>query len=101
MPNVHHNTDLHRFEIRNDDGSLAGFAVYHLRANRILLVHTEVDPAFEGQGLGGQLARAALDDARERGLKLVPLCTFIAGWIDKHPQYTDLVDHEMLAALER
>ena len=65
----------------------------------MIFTHTEIDDAFEGQGLGSTLAKAALADAREHGLRVVPLCPFIAGYIKKHPEYTDLVDHDALAAL--
>lgn len=74
------------------DGGVAGVAVYQLRGGAIVFAHTEVDGAFEGHGVGGALARAALDDARARGLRVVPLCPFIRSWLDKHPDYADLVD---------
>jgi uncharacterized protein len=79
-----------RFEI-SVDGALAGFAVYQLGPGRITFVHTEIDDAYAGQGLGGKLARSALDDVRARGLAVRPACPFIAGWIAKHPDYADLV----------
>jgi len=99
MADVRDDPDQHRYEIVVD-GEVAGFAVYHLRGGRAIFVHTEIDPAFEGQGLGSQLARGALDDVRARGLSVVPLCPFIAGWIDKHDDYQDLVDVEALRYLE-
>ena len=61
------------------------------RPGRITFVHTEIDDAYAGQGLGGKLARAALDDVRARGLAVRPDCPFIKGWIAKHPDYADLV----------
>jgi predicted GNAT family acetyltransferase len=79
-----------RFEI-SVDGALAGFALYKLAPGRITFVHTEIDDAYSGHGLGGKLARAALDDVRARGLAVRPNCPFIAGWIAKHPDYADLV----------
>ena len=79
-----------RFEI-TVDGALAGFAEYRLRPGRITFVHTEIDDAYAGRGLGGRLARAALDDVRARGLAVRPDCPFIKGWIAKHPDYADLV----------
>ncbi len=82
-----------RFEITLD-GQLAGFADYRVVGDRVEVVHTEIDPAFEGQGLGSKLARAALDAVRARGLQVTPLCPYIAGWIKKHPDYADLVDAE-------
>ncbi|GAB2466855.1 GNAT family N-acetyltransferase [Streptosporangium sandarakinum] len=57
----------------------------------IAYTHTEVDPRFEGRGVGGALVRVALDDARSEGAKVVPLCSFVSAWIRKHPEYADLV----------
>ena len=73
------------------DGGLAGFVVYRRQPGVITLVHTEVDPDYEGKGVGSALARAALDQARTAGIRVVPACPFIAGWIDHHPDYADLV----------
>ena len=63
-------------------------------------MHTEIDPAFEGKGLGSALARGALDAERTRGEPIVPLCPFIRQYIDRHPEYADLVDQEMLARVD-
>jgi predicted GNAT family acetyltransferase len=82
--------DGHRFEI-SVGGSRAGFAAYHLTGDRIVFTHTEVDPAFNGRGLGNRLAAGALDAARERGLAVEPRCPFIAAYIARHPEYADLV----------
>jgi predicted GNAT family acetyltransferase len=75
------------------DGELAGVAVYVLQgADSIIFTHTEVDERFEGKGVGSALARFALDDVRRTGeRRVVPRCAFIKGWIDKHPDYQDLV----------
>ena len=79
-----------RYEARLGD-ELAGFSAYRLTNGQITFTHTEVDDAYEGQGVGSALARYALDDARERGLAVVPRCPFIAAWIERHPDYGDLV----------
>lgn len=79
-----------RYELR-DGETLVGFAAYDLRPDAIVFTHTEVADAYEGQGAGSQLAREALDDARRRGLRVVARCPFIAGWIERHPAYADLV----------
>ncbi|WP_042426406.1 GNAT family N-acetyltransferase [Streptacidiphilus anmyonensis] len=84
------NPDASRFEIY-DGEERAGFAEYHRFRNEIAFIHTEIDPSFEGRGLGSALARAALDAAREQGLEVLPFCPFIRGWITKHPEYVDLV----------
>jgi predicted GNAT family acetyltransferase len=81
-----------RFEARLD-GELAGFAAYELADDLIMFTHTEVDDAFEGHGVGSALARGALDAVRADGTRQVlPRCRFIRGWIEKHPDYQDLVD---------
>jgi predicted GNAT family acetyltransferase len=79
-----------RYEARLD-GELAGFAQYRDAPGRRIFTHTEVDDAFEGRGVGSRLAAAALDDARGRGLRVVPRCPFIAAYIERHPDYADLV----------
>jgi hypothetical protein len=90
--------DERRFEIRVD-GELAGFARYARRPGRIIFVHTEIDDRFEGQGLAGRLIAGALDSARAAGERVVPLCPFVASYIERHPAYEDLVDHALLDAL--
>ena len=91
--------DQSRFEI-TVDGELAGVARYIRRGGRLIFVHTEIDPRFEGRGLGSQLAAGALDSARRTGEPVVPLCPFIASYIERHPEYEDLVDRELLARFE-
>lgn len=89
-PRVTDNPDQHRFEAFVDD-ELAGFAQYRLHGDRITFTHTEVDDAFEGQGVGSSLARGALDHSRDAGRTVVARCPFIKAWIDKHPDYQDLL----------
>ena len=90
-PAVVNDTDRHRYEIRADE-RLAGFAEYRVRRDgTVVFTHTEIQPDVDGRGLGGELARAALDDARRRGVGVVPQCPFIAGYIERHPAYADLV----------
>ena len=82
-----------RYEAR-DGQTLAGLAAYLLTSNNLIVfTHTETEPGYEGKGVGSRLARTALDDARTRGLGVVPLCPFIKGWIERHPDYADLVTH--------
>ncbi len=81
--------ERNRFEA-HVGGELAGFAQYVRTSDLVVYPHTEVDEAFEGRGVGGVLARAALDDARERGLLVLATCPFIAGWMRRHPEYADL-----------
>jgi predicted GNAT family acetyltransferase len=79
-----------RYEIRSD-GELAGFLQYRLRPASIELVHTEIDEEFEGRGLGSRLISFALDDAREKGLAVLPFCPFVNDYMQRHRQYVDLV----------
>ena len=81
----------HRY-ILEIDGRLAGQVVYLLHPGRITLLHTEVEPEFEGEGVGSRLAKGVLDDVRRRGLVVKPQCPFIAEYISRHPGYADLVD---------
>jgi predicted GNAT family acetyltransferase len=84
------NPDEARYEAWLDD-ELAGFSAYRLTDGQLTFTHTEVKDAHEGQGVGSALARYALDDARGRGLAVDPRCPFIASWIERHPDYADLV----------
>ena len=84
------NDDEGRFELWQEDERV-GFADYQVADGVMTLPHTVVDPAHGGQGLGGRLAKSALDTARERGLKVKPVCSFIGGYIEKNPEYADLV----------
>jgi predicted GNAT family acetyltransferase len=68
-----------------------GVAAYQLYGDEIVFTHTVVPPAIEGRGVGSRLIRVALDSARDRGLKVVPQCPFVADFIRKHPGYRDLV----------
>jgi hypothetical protein len=85
------NAAARRYEIRVGD-DVAGFAAYTRLPGVITFTHTEIDPAREGQGLGSTLARAALDDARAAGLRVRPRCPFVRAYIERHPEYADLVD---------
>ncbi|MFG2049743.1 GNAT family N-acetyltransferase [Micromonospora sp. NPDC048935] len=80
-----------RFEARDEAGALAGFVTYQLTGGIIAYTHTEVDPTYEGKGVGSTLARAVLDDARARKRTVVPICPFIADWVVKHPEYEAIV----------
>ena len=85
------NPDLSRFELRAAEEVL-GFIDYQLATNAIVLVHTEVDEAHSGKGYAATLARSALEDARSRGLRVVPTCPYVASYVRKHPEYADLVE---------
>lgn len=86
-----------RFEVRL--GGETAFAEYNLLHDAIVLPHTVVPKAFEGRGVGGALAQAALTYARDHGLKVKPVCDFMAGYIKKHPQWQELVHESFRAKL--
>jgi predicted GNAT family acetyltransferase len=73
------------------DGAVVGLIRYRVEPGAVVLVHTEVDEAVEGTGVGSQLVRGALDDIRARRLRLVPVCPFVAAYLRRHPEDADLV----------
>ena len=86
---IRHNIAASRFEIQveNDIAMLD----YRQRGNMITFTHTGVPTELEGRGIGSQLARAGLEYAREKSFKVVPLCWFVAGYIERHPEYKSLL----------
>jgi uncharacterized protein len=74
------NRKANRYELWVDD-AVAGSIAYEVRPGRVALIHTEVDPTFEGQGLGTRLVRGALDDISARELKVVPICPFVRAYL--------------------
>jgi hypothetical protein len=84
------NPEQSRYEIFVD-GDLAGYAAYREDPGRRVFTHTRIDPDYEGQGVGSTLAARVLDDVRAKGVRAVPRCPFIAAYIERHPEYADLV----------
>jgi predicted GNAT family acetyltransferase len=84
------NSEENRYEI-TADGELAGYSAYQPLAGGLAFTHTEIDERMEGKGLGSKLISEALDDARGRGLSVLPFCPFVRGYIERHPDYADLV----------
>lgn len=91
------NEALGRFEAPL--GDQIAFTEYRILQSGILFPHTEVPAAFEGQGVGGRLVKAAMDYARGRGALVIPVCTFVAGYIRRHPEFHDLVHPDYRSAL--
>jgi uncharacterized protein len=89
-PRVADNPGKSRYEILVD-GQLAGFVAYRLKGDVIAFLHTETELPFQGAGLASHLVRETLDDARQRHLSVLPFCPYVAGWIQRHPEYADLV----------
>jgi predicted GNAT family acetyltransferase len=87
---VSQNEAEHRYEMEVE-GQTA-FAQYNLNGSIITFTHTIVPEELEGQGIGSRLVSFALDDARNRDLKVVPMCSFVRGYIERHPEYQDLLD---------
>jgi predicted GNAT family acetyltransferase len=87
---VRDNPELKRYEIY-EDGQRVGFSEYKLHGDVISFLHTEVDPAFGGRGLGRQLVEVELDDARTRGLRVHPYCPYVRKVLADNPQYVTLV----------
>ena len=85
---VHDNAAASRYELLLD-GAVVGFSEYRDRDGRRIFVHTIVEPAHGGRGLGNRLARAALDDALAREMPVVARCPFIRAWIERHPDYAE------------
>ena len=85
------NEHLHRYQA-TADGKPAGFIAYRVRPDGVrVMLHTEVDPAFEGKGVGGRLVSQALDAERAAGRKIEVVCPFVAAYLRRHPEYADLV----------
>lgn len=90
---VANNSNLRRYEVR-DGGDVIGFAQYRFSADgrQTIFFHTEVDEAWGGRGLAGQLVRFALDDVQGSGNRIVPECPYIRAYVGKHHDYDDIVD---------
>jgi uncharacterized protein len=87
---VANNPEQSRYEVLVD-GAVAGFAQYVRHPTHLNFVHTEIGSRFEGRGLGGRLVKAALEDVRATGGRVVATCPFVAAYLDKHPEYGDLI----------
>ncbi|HET8763667.1 MAG TPA: GNAT family N-acetyltransferase [Rhodanobacter sp.] len=86
---IQHARALKRFQVVVDGSTCA--LDYLLDGNVMGITHTEVPPAVGGRGIAGELVRTALDYARSRGWKVMPVCSYAAAWIERHPAYRDLV----------
>lgn len=94
---VHDNKEARRYEVQTPAG--LAFAEYRPAGPAVMFTHTEVPEALEGQGVGSDLVKAALDDVKAQGKKVIPLCPFVAAYIGRHQEYLDLVDPAQRGAL--
>ncbi|MCK8785663.1 N-acetyltransferase [Roseomonas sp. NAR14] len=86
---VEDNPGLNRFELAGQ-GAVA-ILEYERHGDRLVLTHTEVPQELAGQGIGSRLVRGVLDRVREEGGRIEPRCDFVASFIERHPEYRDLV----------
>jgi uncharacterized protein len=87
---VTRNDEEQRYDV-TVEGERAGLIAFRVSDGVVTMLHTEVDDAVEGHGVGSELVKGALDDVRERGEKVNPVCPFVAAYIRRHPEYGDLV----------
>ena len=86
---VIHDSDHHLFEV--DLGKNKAVLIYMIKAGLFILLHTEVPPAFEGRGIAGKMAQTALEYAKDKGLKVRSYCSYTTRYIERHPEYQDLI----------
>jgi predicted GNAT family acetyltransferase len=86
---IRHNAAARRYEVEVD-GHLS-VCEYELEGGRMVFTHTMVPPELRGRGLAEKLVRAALDDARQQGRKVVPACSYVAKFIERHAEFQDLL----------
>lgn len=90
QPEVVHETEKNRFAVHVD--SETAVLEYRLSEDEVIYTHTGVPSALEGRGIGSLLVRTGLDWARAEGLRVVPVCSFVAGYVKRHPEYADLTE---------
>jgi uncharacterized protein len=94
---VHDNREARRYELSTSQG--LAFAEYRPAGPAVMFTHIEVPEELEGQGIGSRLVRAALDDVKAQGKKVIPMCPFVASYIGEHHEYLELVDPAQRGAL--
>jgi uncharacterized protein len=92
-PTFENNSSKQRYEALRE-GQVIAYSEYRPIGESIMLTHTEVDEALEGQGVGSGLVRFALEDIRSKTLSAIPLCPFVKLFIKRHPEYIDTVHPE-------
>lgn len=84
---VTHNEAASRYELPTPHG--LAIAAYRTQGDSRVFTHTEVPPADEGRGIGARIVRAALEDTRRRGLRIVPACSFVVAFVRRHPEFNE------------
>ncbi|MDQ2677032.1 MAG: N-acetyltransferase [Actinomycetota bacterium] len=97
-PAVTDNPERERYELRLGD-ELVGLLEYRGRGRDRALTHTEIYEGHEGQGLAGHLVKNVLEDLREKGLQVIPVCPYVTKYLRDHPEYMDLVEPGLRAGL--
>lgn len=85
---IRHDETRHRFDIEVEGH--AAHLEYRLRGEVLVITHTEVPEAIGGRGIAGELVQAAVEYVRDAGLKVAPICSYSADWMDRHPEYASL-----------
>ena len=86
---ITNNQDLNRFEVSLDEGT--GFLRYRIESDTMHLLYVEVPPEARGHGVAAELSRAALEFAKKRGLKVIPVCSYVVAYLRRHPEYSEIV----------
>ncbi|UFH51850.1 GNAT family N-acetyltransferase [Spirosoma sp. KNUC1025] len=90
---IRNNTHLHRFETETG-GKLSIIQYKRIDDDTLALIHTEVDPSLEGQGIGSKLVQGALEYVEQNNLTIVPLCPFVSAYLKRHPEWNRVVSKE-------
>lgn len=99
QPEVRHNDAEHRYEVLVD-GALAGLTAYTDSDGRRIFFHTEVDDAYAGRGLAAVLVSTALAETKAAGLRIVPVCPYVAKYVTRHHEVDDVLDPVTPEALQ-
>ncbi len=84
---ITHNVAQQRYELPVEHG--LAIAVYREQGDARVFTHTEVPPEDEGKGIGARIVKAALEDTRNQGFRIVPACSFVVAYVRRHPEFDD------------
>ncbi|HVX19593.1 MAG TPA: GNAT family N-acetyltransferase [Acidimicrobiales bacterium] len=87
------NDEAGQYELTDADGKVLALTQFEVDGDRVVMPHTESDPAYKGRGLAGRVVAFALDDIRASGRKVEAKCEYVQNYIERHDQYHDLVAH--------